>query len=77
VQWFPASGPVEAGLVHGYDPRQHAVALVFPVTLVGDPVARPGSEASDFRWWPRDELDGRSDLWPGALTTVDGALHAG
>jgi ADP-ribose pyrophosphatase YjhB (NUDIX family) len=77
VQWFPTDGPVEIGLAHGHDPRQHAVALVFPVRLVGTPDVRPGGEASDFRWWRRDQLDGRADLWPGALTTVDGVLHAG
>jgi ADP-ribose pyrophosphatase YjhB (NUDIX family) len=77
VQWFPASGPLETGPALGSDPRQHAVALVFPVTLVGTPVARPGSEASDFRWWPREQLDGRTNLRPGALTTIDGVLHAG
>jgi hypothetical protein len=53
------------------------VALVFAVTLTGTPAVQPDGEASDFRWCRRDLLDGRADLWPGTLSTVDGALSAG
>ena len=74
VQWFPTTDEVEPGLVHGYDPRQHAVALVYAVTLAGQPTAG-GGEATDFRWWSLAEVSAADDLWPGTEQTVRGALH--
>jgi ADP-ribose pyrophosphatase YjhB (NUDIX family) len=75
VQYFPTTGPVDAGLDHGHDPRQHAVALVHAVVLSGEPTIVRGGEALDFRWWGQDELAGLRDVWPGTLQTVRGALR--
>jgi hypothetical protein len=75
IQYFPTTGPVDAGLDHGYDPRQHAVALVHAVVLSGEPTIVRGGEALDFRWWGRDELADLRDVWPGTLQTVRGALR--
>src|SRR3954447_19809897 len=74
VQYFPPDVPVDAGLRHGMDPRQHAVALVFAVELSGEPVVVPGGEALAFRWWTREEVAASDELWPGVQPTVDGAL---
>ncbi len=74
VQWFPSREPVEAGLPHGYDPRQHAVALVYAVPLGGHPAVVPGGEGRAFRWWSGHELETEGRTWPGTLQTVRGAL---
>ena len=62
VQYFPADVPVDAGLRHGVDPRQHAVALVFAVELSGHPAVVPGGEAMDFRWWTLDQVARSGEL---------------
>ena len=76
VQWFSTTDPVEEGLQHGYDPRQHAVALVFDLHLDVDPRVVAGGEARDFRWWSPAELPEQQDtLWPGTRLTVRRALE--
>ena len=75
MQWFPDAGPADDRRVHGHDPRQHAVALVYAVELRGEPEPRAGGEASEFRWWRLDDLvRGGPPLWPGCLATITGAL---
>jgi ADP-ribose pyrophosphatase YjhB (NUDIX family) len=73
VQWFPEPGPVHLGLLHGFDPRQHAVALVHAVTLRGTAAVPAGGEGTAFRWWRPADLRG-VPLWPGTAATVSGAL---
>jgi ADP-ribose pyrophosphatase YjhB (NUDIX family) len=76
MQWFPESQPAGALPVHGHDPRQHAVALVYAVELHGDPVPHSAGEATEFRWWPVDELSaGGPPLWPGCSAAITGALE--
>lgn len=43
TQYFPKPRPP-----HLYDPRQHAVSLLFGLQLEGEPIA--SGEAHDFRW---------------------------
>lgn len=77
MQWFPTSQPADHALTHGYDPRQHAVALVYALELRGQPRVQADGEALNFRWWNMDRLvASRSSLWPGSLATVRGALGA-
>ena len=77
MQWFPTAQSAGALPVHGHDPRQHAVALVYAVELHGEPVSRAGGEASEFRWWRVDELAATAGppLWPGCLAAITGALR--
>lgn len=77
MQWFPTAGSPESGLLMGHDPRQHAVALVFAVTLRGTPGVPEGGEALDFRWWRADLLDAASpDHWPGSVACIRRTLEA-
>jgi ADP-ribose pyrophosphatase YjhB (NUDIX family) len=76
VQYFPTTASVEPGLDAGYDPRQHAVALVFAVSPTGEPTAVPGGEGIEFRWWDPRDLESVADVWPGTVQTVRGALRS-
>ncbi len=63
-QWFPPGvAPDNSNLMHGVDPRKHSIALTFPVSMSGSPVAVEGGEAFDFRFFAQDNLP--ADLWPG------------
>ncbi|WP_170182659.1 DUF4916 domain-containing protein [Blastococcus colisei] len=76
VQYFPSPASVESGLDAGYDPRQHSVALVYAVSLTGEPTVVAGGEGLEFRWWDPRELESVADLWPGTVQTVRGALRS-
>jgi ADP-ribose pyrophosphatase YjhB (NUDIX family) len=60
-QWFPPAIAPNNGIVHGDDPRKHAIGLSFVVEMAGDPQAR--NEAIDFAWFAVSELP--EELWPG------------
>lgn len=74
VQYFPTTEPVEPGLDAGYDPRQHSIALVYRVSLIGEPTAVAGGEGIEFRWWDVRDVGSVATVWPGTLQTVRGAL---
>lgn len=68
-QWFPPEErpPASAKLVHGTDPRKHAIALSFVVPLLGEPM--PANEALAFRWFEHGRRP--EPLWPGCAALLD------
>ncbi len=55
-----------------FDPRQHAVSLIFGVTLDGPP--SPTGEAFDFRWFERSALPRANQLGFGQEPIIAGCL---
>ncbi len=50
----------------GWDPRKHAISLMFAIEYPEDTFAVVGGEGVEFRWFARDELD-TIQTWPGSL----------
>jgi ADP-ribose pyrophosphatase YjhB (NUDIX family) len=80
MQWFATpTDRAGDGVAYGWDPRRHAVALCFAVTMAGDPVPVPGGEALEFGWFTIEDVAAMGErLWPGTADLVArlaGALH--
>ena len=64
---------------HGWDPRKHAVGLMYLVTIPAETArhvsAVAGGEGCTFAWFPILALPAAEDTWPGSLTAVTGALR--
>lgn len=70
MQWFPQARS-DFDVAYGLDPRKHAVSLGFAVPTTGDPEAKPGGEACEFRWFDVGELKRLAvPIWPGVLEFV-------
>lgn len=59
---------------YGYDPRKHAVSACFRVSLPEDVTHRPGGEANEFHWFPRESVPADELLWPGTRLLIDRLL---
>ncbi|HJQ42959.1 MAG TPA: DUF4916 domain-containing protein [Jatrophihabitantaceae bacterium] len=71
MQWFPRIP--DDGVDHGFDPRQHAVALCFLAEAALDvvPSVVEGGEALRFGWFPVDEVGELGErAWPGTAAMI-------
>lgn len=66
-EWFPPEIAPDDGTVYGDDPRKHAIALSYVVTLE-EGALLPRNEALDFAWFTLDELP--SPMWPGSAEMI-------
>lgn len=71
MQWFPEAP--EDGIEHGFDPRQHALALCFltPVAAEAEPAVVEGGEGVRFGWFTQAQVEALgAAAWPGTAAMI-------